>query len=142
MRFMIIVKATAESERGAMPSEEMFACMASYHEELAAAGVLLDASGLQPSAKGWRVRYTPSGPTVIDGPFAETKELIAGYTMIQVRSREEALEWTRRFPNPLGPGAECELEVRQLVELEDFAGGREAERFRDLGPAGNGPTSG
>ena len=94
---------------------EVMTAMARYHEELARAGVLLDASGLQPSAKGWRVGYSASGTrTVTDGPFTETKELIAGYTLIQVRSRDEALEWTRRFPNPRGEGLEAEIEVRQL----------------------------
>jgi hypothetical protein len=132
MRFMIIVKATAESERGDMPAETLMAAMARYHEELAQAGVLLDGSGLQPSAKGWRVRYSATGRTVTDGPFAETKELIAGYTLIQVRSREEALEWTRRFPNPRGEGLDAEIEVRQLFEMEDFADVPGVENFRDL----------
>jgi hypothetical protein len=100
MRFMIIVKATPDSEAGAMPEESLIAAMAQYHEELQKAGVLLDASGLQPSSKGWRIEYSGGKRTVVDGPFAETKELIAGYTLIQVKSREEALEWTRRFPNP------------------------------------------
>lgn len=132
MRFMIIVKATAESERGDMPTEPLMAAMARYHEELAQAGVLLDGSGLQPSAKGWRVRYSATGRTVTDGPFAETKELIAGYTLIQVRSREEAREWTRRFPNPRGEGLDAEIEVRQLFEMEDFAEVPGVENFRDL----------
>ena len=115
MRFMIIIQATAESEQGCMPTAALMTAMARYHEELARAGVLLDASGLQPSAKGWRVGYSASGTrTVTDGPFTETKELIAGYTLIQVRSRDEALEWTRRFPNPRGEGLEAEIEVRQL----------------------------
>ena len=101
-----------------MPPEELFAAMAAYHEELAKAGALLDASGLQPSSKGWRIRYQGARRTLIDGPFTETKELIAGYTLIRVNSREEALEWSRRFPNPaMGDG---EIEVRQLFELEDF----------------------
>src|SRR5882762_2214317 len=100
MRFMIIVKATRDSEAGVMPPEQMFAEMARYHEELQQAGVLLDASGLQASAKGWRIKYSGPQRTVVDGPFAEAKELIAGFTMIQVKSREEAMEWARRFPNP------------------------------------------
>lgn len=133
MRFMIIVKATGDSEAGVMPEEKLIAAMATYHEELAKAGVLLDASGLQPSAKGWRVRYSGGKRTVIDGPFAETKELIAGYTLIQVKSREEALEWTRRYPNPVGEGAAAEIEVRQLFELEDFGPSDAVERFRDMG---------
>ncbi len=133
MRFMIIVKATSDSEAGVMPEEKLIAAMATYHEELVKAGVLLDASGLQPSSKGWRIRYSGGKRTVIDGPFAETKELIAGYTLIQVKSREEALEWTRRFPNPVGEGAAAEIEVRQLFELEDFGPSDAVERFRDMG---------
>ncbi len=133
MRFMIIVKATAESEQGCLPSSTLLADMGRYHEELARAGVLLDGSGLKPSAQGWRVRYSPAGGrTVTDGPFTETKELIAGYTLIQVRSRDEALEWTRRFPNPRGEGLEAEIEVRQLFEMEDFAAIDGVENFPDL----------
>ena len=122
MRFMIIIKATADSEAGRFPDnpEPVFQAMAAYHEELARAGALLDASGLQPSSKGWRIRYEGSQRRVIDGPFAESKELIAGYTLIQVRDRNEALEWSRRYPNPVGEGITCEIEVRQLYELEDF----------------------
>src|SRR5680860_597601 len=108
MRFMILVKATKDSEAGVMPPEELFTAMADFHEKLAKAGVLLDASGLQPSAKGWRIRYAGGKLTVIDGPFTEAKELIAGYTLIQVKSREEALEWSRRFPNPTIDGGDCE----------------------------------
>jgi hypothetical protein len=130
MRFMIIVKATKDSEAGVMPPEELFAAMATYHEELQKAGVLRDASGLQPSAKGWRIKYSGSKKTVVDGPFAETKELIAGYTLIEVKSREEALEWTRRFPNP--HLTEGEIEVRQLFELEDFEQSPSLERFREM----------
>ena len=136
MRFMIIVKATRASEAGVMPEEALIGQMATYHEELAKAGVLLDASGLQSSAKGWRVRYSGGKRTVSDGPFAETKELIAGYTIIQVRSREEALAWTKRFPNPAGEGKDAEIEVRQLLELEDFGASEAVDRFRDLGAAG------
>ena len=132
MRFMIIVKATAESEQGCMPTASLMAEMARYQEELAHAGVLLDGSGLKPTSQGWRVRYNGSGRTVTDGPFTETKELIAGYTLIQVRSRDEALEWTRRFPNPRGEGLEAEIEVRQLFEMEDFAGIDGVEQFCDL----------
>jgi hypothetical protein len=94
--------------------------------------VLLDASGLQPSSKGWRVKYTGGKRTVIDGPFIESKELIAGYTIIRVKSREEALEWTKRFPNPVGEGAEAEIEVRQLYELDDLGPSDAIERFREL----------
>jgi hypothetical protein len=138
MRFMIIVKATRDSEAGVMPEEGLMAAMASYHEELARAGLLLDGSGLQPSAKGWRIRHSGEKRTVIDGPFAETKELIAGYTLIQVESREQALEWTRRFPNPAGEGREAEIEVRQLYELEDFGDSATLERFREIGVGGDG----
>jgi hypothetical protein len=133
MRYMIIVKASADSEAGVMPPESLMASMATYHEELARAGVLLDASGLKASSHGWRVRCRGGDPRrVIDGPFAETKELIAGYTLIQVRSREEALEWSRRFPNPAIDGGACEIEVRQLFELEDFQTNDAVERFRTL----------
>jgi hypothetical protein len=134
MRFMIVVKATKDSEAGKFPpeKEKMFAAMTTYHEELAKAGLLLDASGLQPSSKGWRVKYTGGKRTVIDGPFTEAKELIAGYTFIQVKSREEALEWTKRFPNPVGEGAEAEIEVRQLYELDDLGPSDAIERFREL----------
>ncbi len=132
MRFMITVKATKDTEAGAMPQESMFAAMATYHEELVKAGVLLDASGLQPSSKGWRVRYHGSKRSIVDGPFAETKELIAGYTMIQVKTREEALEWSRRFPNPVGEGVDAEIEVRQLFEMDDFEKSEATDRFRKL----------
>jgi hypothetical protein len=132
MRFMIIVKATKDSEAGAMPEEKLIAAMATYHEELAKAGVLLDGSGLQPSSKAWRIQYSGTKRTVIDGPFAETKELIAGYTMIQVKTREEALEWTRRFPNPAGEGKDAQIEVRQFYELEDFGEREGMERFHKL----------
>ncbi|HSV54949.1 MAG TPA: YciI family protein [Burkholderiaceae bacterium] len=138
MRFMIIVKATPDSEAGRFPEgpemEKLMASMAEYHEQLAQAGVLLDGSGLQPSSKGWRIRYTGSQRKVIDGPFTESKELIAGYTLIQTRSREEALEWTRRFPNPVGAGQDAEIEVRQLYELEDLHPSEElADRFKAIG---------
>jgi hypothetical protein len=136
MRFMIIVKATKDSEAGRMPEEQMIASMAAYHEELVKAGVLLDASGLHPSSKGWRVRYSGAKRTVSDGPFTESKELIAGYTLIQVKSCAEALEWTRRFPNPIGEGQDAEIEVRQLFELEDFGPSEAIERFREMGVVG------
>lgn len=136
MRFMIIVKASADSEAGVMPEEPMFAAMAKYHEELMHAGVLLDASGLQPTSKGWRIRYAGGKRSLVDGPFAETKELIAGYTIIQVKSRQEAIEWTRRFPNPVGEGRDAEIEVRQFFELDDFAPGDAIERFREMGIGG------
>lgn len=135
MRFMIIVKASADSEAGVMPDDSLMAAMAVYHEELAKAGALLDATGLQPTSKGWRIRYSGGRRTVIDGPFAETKEVVAGYTLIQVRSREEAMEWARRFPAPFGEKADGEIEVRQLFELDDFAPSASVDRFRDLGAA-------
>lgn len=133
MRFMIIVKATKDSEAGVMPHEKIMGEMAKYHEELQKAGALLDASGLRASSKGWRIKYSGQKRTVIDGPFSEAKEIVAGYTLIQVKSREEALEWTRRFPNPSLDGKEGEIEVRQLFELEDFSPGEAVERFREMG---------
>jgi hypothetical protein len=133
MQFMIIVKATKDSEAGVMPEESLIADMAKYHEELQKAGLLLDASGLQASSKGWRIKYSGGKRTVVDGPFAETKELVAGYTMIQAKSREEALEWTKRFPNPAIGGKEGEIEVRQLFELEDFGPSEAVDRFREMG---------
>jgi len=132
MKYMILVKATAESEAGVMPSEKLFAAMATYHEQLAKAGLLVDASGLQRSAKGWRIKYEGEKRTVVDGPFTETKELVAGYTVINVSSREEALEWTRRFPNPAIDGGVAETEVRRYFELEDFADSPAIERFRRM----------
>ncbi|WP_284619442.1 YciI family protein [Aquabacterium humicola] len=133
MRFMIMVRANAlsESERSPDADQAVMAAMADYHEALAQAGVLLDGNGLQPSRSGWRIHYTQGKGRVIDGPFAESKELIAGYTLIQVNSREEALEWSRRFPSPFG-NDECEIEVRQLYELEDFDS-PDVERFREIG---------
>ncbi len=133
MRFMIIVKATKDSEAGAMPEERLIAAMAKYHEELVKAGALLDASGLQPTSKGWRIKYSGEKRTFTDGPFAEIKELIAGYTIIQVNSKDEAIEWTKRFPNPAIDGKEGKIEVRQLFELEDFGPSEAAERFRKMG---------
>jgi hypothetical protein len=132
MRYMIIVKATKESEAGVMPGEALLARMGAYHEELARAGVLLDGSGLRPSRDGWRIRYDGEKRAVTDGPFTETKELIAGYTLIQVKSREEALEWARRFPNPAVDSGEAEIEVRQLFELEDFGPSEAVERMREI----------
>jgi hypothetical protein len=132
MRFMILVKANTDSEAGVRPSEELFAAMADYHEQLAKAGVLLDANGLQPTTKGWRVKYTGGKRTVVDGPFTESKELIAGYTMIEVKSREEAVEWSRRFPNPTLDSSDCEIEVRQVFDLDDFGESEALDRFREL----------
>jgi hypothetical protein len=136
MRFMIIVKASSDSEAGVMPPESLFAEMATYHEQLAKAGVLLDASGLQPTSKGWRIRYSQGKRTVVDGPFTESKELVAGYTIIQTRSREEALEWSRRFPAPHGKDVEAEIEVRQMYELEDFEQNDAIDQFRKIGVGG------
>jgi len=131
---MILVKATARSERGMSElTEEMIEAMTTYHEELSNAGALLDAAGLKPTSTGWRVRYSRQGRNVIDGPFAESKELVAGYTLIQVRSREEALEWSRRFPSPALDGGEAEIEVRPLYEFEDFPPSEGIRRFRALG---------
>jgi hypothetical protein len=136
MRFMIIVKATRDSEAGVMPEDKIIGEMAAYHEELAKAGALLDASGLQASSKGWRIKYSGKKRTFVDGPFTEAKELVAGYTVIQVKSREEAIEWTKRFPNPAVDGGEGEIEVRQMFELEDFAPSESIERFRKMGVGG------
>jgi len=132
MRFMILVKANKDTEAGVMPEEKLIAAMATYHEALAKAGVLLDATGLQPTSKGFRIRYSGAQRVVIDGPFAETKEVIAGYTLIQVKSRQEAIEWAKRFPNPHGEGSDSEIEVRQLFELEDFGPSEAVDRFRDI----------
>lgn len=134
MRFMIIVKATADSEAGIFPEDDtLMAAMTTYHEELQKAGVLLDGNGLKPSAQGWRIHYgTDGNRTVIDGPFAETKELIAGYTLIQVRSREEAMEWARRFPAPMGEGVEAVIELRPLYEIDDFPQTESVGRLREL----------
>ncbi|WP_448723953.1 YciI family protein [Pseudomonas farris] len=119
MRFMIIVKASPDSEAGVMPSEELMTAMGNFNEELAKAGILIDCDGLQPSSKGARVRFSGDQRTVIDGPFAATKELIAGYWLWQVKSKEEAIEWVKRCPNPM-PGTEAEIEIRQVYEAEDF----------------------
>jgi len=135
MRYMILVKATKDSEAGAMPEEKLIAEMAEYHEELANAGAMLDGSGLRPSSDGWRIRYSGKKRTFVDGPFTETKELVAGYTLIETDSREEAVEWTKRFPNPAGDGKEAEIEVRRLFELDDFEPSEAVERFRKMDAA-------
>ena len=119
MRFMVIVKATKDSEAGMPPDEKMLAEMGKYNEELVKAGVMLAGEGLQSSSKGARVRFSGTKRTVIDGPFAETKELIAGFWLFQVKSKEEAIEWVKRCPNPM-PG-DSEIEIRQVFEMEDFA---------------------
>src|SRR5271166_4417598 len=120
MRFMMIVKASKDSEAGKLPSEELIAAMGRYNEELMKAGVLVDLSGLQSSATGARVRFSGGKKTVIDGPFAETKELIAGYWIINVKSKQEAIEWALKVPAPHGEEQECEIEIRQFFELDDF----------------------
>jgi hypothetical protein len=118
MRFMIMVKANAESEAGEMPSEELLAAMGAYNEELVKAGIMLAGDGLHPSSKGARVKFSGSDRTVIDGPFAETKELVAGYWLWQVKSKDEAIEWVKRCPNPME--GESEIEIRQVFEADDF----------------------
>ena len=133
MRFMIIVKATKDSEAGKMPPEDLLAAMAKYNEELVKAGVMLDGAGLQPSSKGVRVRYSGAKRTVIDGPFAETKELIAGYWIIQAKSKEEAIEWVKRVPNP--HEEDGEIEIRQLFELEDFGESPAIDHHRNVDKA-------
>lgn len=133
MRFMIIVKATEDSEAGVMPGEQLLSTMQKYHEELVKSGVLVDASGLKPSSKGWRIKYSGSKRSFVDGPFAETKELVAGYTIINVGSREEAIELTKRFPNPAIEGKAGEIEVREFFELEDFGQSEAVDRFREMG---------
>jgi hypothetical protein len=136
MKFMMIVKASKDSEAGAMPDETMLAAMAKYNEELTRAGVLLDLSGLAPSSQGARVRFSAGGKrAVIDGPFTEAKELIAGYWVIQVKSRDEAIEWAKRIPFEPDPktGAEPEVELRRLFELDDFAPSPAVEHHRQVG---------
>jgi hypothetical protein len=133
MRFMMIVKASKDSEAGKMPSEELLAAMGKYNEELMKAGVLLDLSGLHPSSKGARIKFSKGKRTVIDGPFAETKELIGGYWMIRVKSKEEALEWANRAPCPHGEGAEGEIEIRQVFELDELGPSQAVDRARQLG---------
>jgi PhnB protein len=136
MRFMIIRKADRNTEAGVMPSEELLAAMGRYNEELVRAGVMLDGAGLQPSAKGARVRFSGGQPTVIDGPFTEAKELIAGYTIIQAKSRQEAIEWVRRWPVLDGDG-NVEIEIRQMFELDDFGPSEAVGRMRELDASRN-----
>jgi hypothetical protein len=138
MRFMILVKADKNSEAGVLPSAELLTAMGNYNEQLIKAGVMLAGEGLHPSSKGARVRFSGSKRTVIDGPFGETKELVAGFWLIQVKSKEEAIEWVKRAPNPM-PGTETEIEIRQVFEAEDFGELQSAvpevfeaeKRFRD-----------
>ena len=118
MRFMVMVKATKQSESGALPDQKLLAEMGKFNEELVKAGIMLAGEGLQPTSKGARVRFSGSKRTVIDGPFTETKELIAGFWLIQAKSKEEAIEWVKRCPNPTGE--EGEIEIRQVFEAEDF----------------------
>lgn len=119
MRFMIIIKATRDSEAGKMPSQELLEAMGRYNEELVKAGIMLAGEGLQPSSKGTRVRFSGDERTVSDGPFAETDQLVAGFWIWQVKSRDEAIEWVKRCPNPM-PGNDAEIEIRQVFEAEDF----------------------
>ena len=119
MRFMIIVKASTDSEAGVLPSEELMTAMGNYNEELAKAGILVEADGLHPSSKGARVRFSGDKRTVTDGPFIETKELVAGYWIWDVKSKEEAIEWVKRCPNPM-PGTDSDIEIRQIFSAEDF----------------------
>ena len=134
MKYMILVKATHDSEAGKMPPDALLAEMGAYHEELSRAGVLVDGSGLKPSSRGWRIKYGKDGKrTFVDGPFTEAKELVAGYTIIDVKSREEAIAWTKRFPNPAIDAGDAEIEVREYFELEDFGASPQIERFRKIG---------
>src|SRR5882757_4743357 len=120
MRFMVMVKATKDSEAGVMPNEKLLAEMGKFNEELVKAGVMLAGEGLHPTSKGARVRFSGGKRTVIDGPFSETKELVAGFWIWQCKSKEEAIEWVKRCPNPM-PGEESDIEIRQIFEAADFA---------------------
>src|SRR2546423_6320687 len=120
MRFMVMVKATAESEAGVLPDEQLLTEMGKYNEEMVKAGVMLAGEGLQPSSKGARVKFSGGKRTVTDGPFAEAKELVAGFWLIQVKSKEEAIEWVKRCPDPMGQDVEAEIEIRQVYEASDF----------------------
>lgn len=120
MRFMVMVKATKESEAGVMPSEQLLTEMGKFNEELVNAGIMLAGDGFHPTSKGARVKFSGNKRTVVDGPFAETKELIAGYWLWQCKSKEEAIEWAKRCPNPAVDGKEGELEIRQVFEADDF----------------------
>jgi len=135
MRFMMMIKANKDTEAGVLPEEKTLAAMANYNEELVKAGALVDAVGLQESSKGARVKFSGGKPKVIDGPFAETKELIAGFWMIQVKSKKEAIEWAKRVPFDVDVhmGGEGEIEIRQVFELEDFGASEAVERHRELG---------
>jgi len=132
MRFMMIVKASKEFESGKMPSEELVAAMGKYNEELMKAGVLVDLAGLQPTSKGARIQFSGGAKTVIDGPFAETKEVIGGFWIIKVKSKQEALEWAMRAPAPHGEGKDAEIEIRQIMGLDEFAPSPAIEGEREL----------
>jgi hypothetical protein len=128
---MMIVKASKASEAGVMPSNELISAMTKYNEQMANAGILVDLSGLQPTSKGARIRFSGDKVTVVDGPFAETKELIAGYWVINVKSKQEAIDWAKRCPNPQD-GGDGEIEIRQFFELEDFAPSEAVDQAREL----------
>ena len=132
MRVMVLIKADEQSEAGEMPSEELLAAMGKYNEELVKAGVMQDGMGLQASSKGARVHFSGGKTTVIDGPFAETKDLIAGFWLFKVNSKEEAIEWVKRCPHP-HPGEDTHIEIRQVFEMEDFGPSEAVDRMRELG---------
>ena len=132
MRYMTIIEASRDSESGVMPGEDMLERMTAFHEELARAGVLVDATGLRPSASGWRVEHRDGKRSFVDGPFAETKEIIAGFTIIRVASEAQARAWSLRFPNPALDGGNCHIEVRRLFEMEDLGPGDAVTRFQRL----------
>ena len=132
MKFMMIVKANERSEAGEMPSEQLLSDMGKFNEQMSKAGILLDYGGLQSSSKGFRVKFKGGKVSVVDGPFAEAKELIAGFWFIDVKSREEAVEWARRVPAPHGPDHDGEIEVRQFFELDDFEPSPAIDRAREL----------
>jgi hypothetical protein len=133
MQFMMIVKASRDSEAGKMPSEELLSAMGKYNEELMKAGVLVDLTGLQPTSRGARVKFSKGKVTVVDGPFAETKDLIAGFWIINVKSKEEAVAWAKRAPAPHGEGQDSEIEVRPFFEMEDFAPSPAVQQAKELG---------
>jgi hypothetical protein len=133
MKFMMIVKANKDSEAGKMPSQELIGAMSKYNEELMKAGALVDLAGLQPSSKGFRVKFSQGKRTIVDGPFAETKELAAGFWIIDVKSKEEALNWANRIPEPFGEGQEGVVEVRPFFGIEDFEPGEGVDRAKKLG---------
>jgi len=133
VKFMILVKATKDSEAGTLPPDSLIAEMVGFHEEMAKAGILVDGSGLRDSSHAWRIKYAKNGKlTFVDGPFTETKELVAGYTIINVKSREEALAWTKRFPNPSIDGGDGEIEVRPYFELDDFGDTPAVRKAKEL----------